>query len=206
LVGDSNRARDLQVALRGIPGIDVDVQVGPPPEPPTTSSGVDLIAIDVSAPAGAALSWGIRLVRTWNDCTIVFFCDDPFAPELAAIKALGIVPALIATGTRAWFSQTLPALVRVARAKGALRLAESQIEPLLGTSLQRVSGASPVPLPVAEWRFRETYVRSILAATGNRVEAAQQAGIPYRTLCKIVQAMEIDPTRPWPADELPKAG
>ena len=202
----ASSARDLQVALSGIPGIDVHVQVGPLTEPSTALSGIELVAVDVSAPSGAALSWGIRLLRTRDDCAVVFFCDDPFAPELAAIKALGIVPTLIASGSLSWFAQTLPALVRVAMAKGALRLAERQIEPLFGAAAQRGSGTSPVPLPVAEWRFRETYVRSILAATGNRVEAAQRAGIPYRTLCKIVQAMEIDPTHPWPADELPKAG
>ena len=45
------------------------------------------------------------------------------------------------------------------------------------------AGTSFVPLAVAEVRFRETYLRALMARAGTRTLAAKGAAVPYRTLC-----------------------
>jgi hypothetical protein len=45
---------------------------------------------------------------------------------------------------------------------------------------------SMIPLPQAEREFRTRYLRTLLAETQNRQEAARQAGVPYRTLCDMI--------------------
>jgi hypothetical protein len=51
-----------------------------------------------------------------------------------------------------------------------------------------------MPLTVAEQRFREAFLRQLLAEAPNRDAAARIAGIPYRTLCAMLQKLGLTST------------
>jgi hypothetical protein len=48
------------------------------------------------------------------------------------------------------------------------------------------------PLPAAEQRFREAYLRTLLAPGRDRETVARLAGVPYRTLCQMIRKLDID--------------
>ncbi len=51
--------------------------------------------------------------------------------------------------------------------------------------------AARLPLPTAEMRFRESYIRCLLTQSGSRQEAARRAGVPYRTMCEMIRKLGI---------------
>ena len=180
----------MERELRRLSGVTVVVQRGLP-EAAGFSMECDLCAVDLScgADAGAAVAWAAQTLGDDPVAEIVFFSEDASAPEVAAVRALGISPIAAGRGARAWLLSVAPALVRVARARRELRQAESEVPRFLDS---RSALGAPLPLPIAEGRFREGYIRAILARSGNRARAARQAGIPYRTMCKILQTMDIN--------------
>lgn len=165
----------------------------------------DLTAVHIAAGAGQAVAWALeRRARNPGE-EVVFFCEDVRVPELAAIRSLGITPIAAGTGSGVWLVGAAPTLIRVARARHHLRTAELAV-PRFVPSADDLNPGVPLPMPVAEQRFRETYLRGLVAGAGNRARAAAHAGIPYRTLCKALQTLEIPvPTSP-PAQFLASQG
>ncbi len=189
-------AAECELASRGDLGVTVTVsQVTP--SPGASVVGHDLIAIDLSGSDGRFLAFGVEVQAGKPDAEILFFCEDAASPGAADAATLGLRSTVVGPGTRAWLVGAFPALVGAARARRALRLAEAVIPPLPGgyspvdrarTSLAVLPAV--LPLPLAEGRFREAYVRGVLASAGDRTHAAKQAGIPYRTFCRILQIVE----------------
>lgn len=57
------------------------------------------------------------------------------------------------------------------------------------------------PLFVAESQFREAYLSAVLAKSRNKRQAAELAGLPYRTLCQMLATFrigfgDVEPDRP----------
>jgi hypothetical protein len=101
-----------------------------------------------------------------------------------------VAPVIIGPGARAWLHRAAPGLMRIARTRRALLRLEAKLPPSPKPALRPAGHNPPVPLPVAEAKFREVYVRGLLATTPNRAQAAARAGITYRTLCRICQDVE----------------
>jgi len=149
----------------------------------------DAIAIDVAAAGGAALRAGLSALGRWPAAEGLLFSEDGGAPEVAALRALRWPNLVVGRGVRAWVVAALPSLARVGRARSMLQQAQAAVPPL-----PCESGGPPLNLSlgVAESRFRESYIRGMLARTGSRSAAAKEARVPYRTLCKIVQKLRVD--------------
>jgi len=205
---ERRRGWALERTLTGLaPHVMAVVHVGVPRGPAAAGArAYDLVAVDVCAGAGAALAFGVDLLAASPGGGILFFCDDPALPEIAALRALGVTPLIVGAGARDWVVAAAAALVKVGRARRALALAEAAV-PAFDGDLRRprggptatsafAAGGRPLPLPIAEGRFRETYLRALLATAGSRGRAAQRAGISYRSLCRIAQTLGIDVPRP----------
>jgi hypothetical protein len=149
----------------------------------------DAIAIDVAAGAGGALGAGLSALGRSPAAEGLLFSEDSGAPEVAALRALRWPNLVVGRGVRTWVVAALPSLARVGRARSILQQAQAAVPPLPSES-----GGPPLNLPlgVAESRFRESYIRGMLARTGSRSGAAREARVPYRTLCKIVQKLRVD--------------
>jgi len=150
----------------------------------------DLVAIDLAGSACTALSWSLRLLARRSPPEVVFFSEDRIAPEGNVLRLLGIEPIAMGPGAYRWLVDAASALVRLARARKELADAQANA-PRFVSPTGALHSDSILPLPVAEARFRESYLRVVLASSGSRARAAATAGVPYRTMCKILQRMQI---------------
>ena len=138
----------------------------------------------------AALGIGAEAVQRNPFTEVVFYCDNPDAPEVAAAAVLGItriVPAQhMPPGCRgpAICSRAAPACGRAAAACAAA-------VPRPPTLATVSDGPARLPLPTAEMQFRESYIRFLLGESGSRQEAARRAGVPYRTMCEMIRKLGI---------------
>jgi hypothetical protein len=175
-------------------GLEVVLEIGLPSFWPSDDA-FDAIAVDVSAANGTALEWSLSLLRRRPAAELVLFCDDADAPEVLALRSLGCAGLVVGPTARDWILAALPALVRVGEARRRLQRWQSELPALPAANGPQPMSATPIPLAVAEGRFRESYIRGVLARAGNRGDAARLAGVPYRTFCKILQKLELTGAR-----------
>jgi hypothetical protein len=106
-----------------------------------------------------------------------------------ALQAFGIKRVVSLDIAAAWLSETIAPLASIALANRLLRRSSQamkeapQMNPLLAPDF--------LPLSVAESRFRAAYLRALMAQAGSRVRAAKGAGVPYRTLCYMLERYGI---------------
>ena len=137
---------------------------------------------------GPAVALQIATVARYVET--LFFAGPCNEGELAAARDLGL--ARVVPVSRLWrmLAQILGPLAQSVRLRRRLESVEQHLHRV--TSEEELwSSANHLTLPEAERRYRETYIRSLLAATGNRREAARRAGVPYTTLCEIIRKLGI---------------
>jgi hypothetical protein len=190
VIADETQLASWQAAIieERHPNLTVLLQIGVPPRR-DTDSAFDAILVDVAAGGGEGLGRGVSLLGRVRDAEVVFFCENGGAPEVAALRALQWPNLVVGRRARRWIIDALPTLARVGQARRRLRRAQAEVPPPPDggdeTSLS-------LPLGIAESRFREAYVRAMLAREGGRTTAAKKAHVPYRTFCKIIRKLGID--------------
>ena len=151
----------------------------------------DLVLLALGGRQVSALATGAEAVQRNPYAEVIFYCDDPEAPEVAAAAVLGITRIVPAQQMAAWLTRAGGLLARAAclRRAAAAMIADAPPAPKL-----EGDGGSPttrLPLPTAEMRFRESYIRCLLTQSGSRQEAARRAGVPYRTRCEMIRKLGI---------------
>jgi hypothetical protein len=116
----------------------------------------------------------------------VFVTDGRLRPEAEALRGLGAKYLLTDAQVWNWLAQALGPLSRHARARRHVSDAERAIPP--------IPGWDPTPdpamsLPMAEQRFRESYLRCVLSRSHSQKAAALLAGVPYTTLRSMVEKL-----------------
>jgi DNA-binding NarL/FixJ family response regulator len=151
----------------------------------------DLVLLALGGRSVSALAAGAEAVQRNPYTEVVFYCDNPDAPEVAAAGVLGITRIVPAQQMAAWLSRAGSLLARGAflRRSAAAAIAAVPRPPTLAA----VVGEAPprIPLPTAEMQFRESYIRYLLTQSGSRQEAAKRAGVPYRTMCEMIRKLGI---------------
>jgi hypothetical protein len=192
LVVDENQLRGSAIAAALKGGRDITVFVTPPENPvlATELLPADFVLLALGGRQPTALATGALAVQRNPFAEVVFYCDDPDAPEVAAAAVLGITRIVPAREIAGWLSRAGDLLAR-----GALlrRVAAAAIEAVPPPPVLGPVGQRPVqqPLPTAEMQFRETYIRCLLSQSGSRQEAARRAGVPYRTMCEMIRKLGI---------------
>lgn len=150
----------------------------------------DLVLLALGGRQVSALATGAEAVQRNPYAEVIFYCDDGDAPEVAAAAVLGITRIVPAPQMGAWLARAGGLLARAAclRRAAAAMLATVPAPPLLATD---DSATARLPLPTAEMRFRESYIRCLLTQSGSRQEAARRAGVPYRTMCEMIRKLGI---------------
>jgi DNA-binding NarL/FixJ family response regulator len=153
----------------------------------------DLVLLALGGRQVSALATGAEAVQRNPYAEVIFYCDDPEAPEVSAAAVLGITRIVPAQNMAAWLARAGGLLARGAslRRAAAATIAVAPEPPTLTTS---ALDAARLPLPTAEMRFRESYIRCLLTQTGSRQEAARRAGVPYRTMCEMIRKLGISTT------------
>jgi hypothetical protein len=190
MISEGSHRATWESLLAATKGLNVVFQVASG-EGPLSPCEYDAVAIDISAAAGGGLGWGLSLAASMPAAEIILFCESNRSPEVAALRALGWQKFVSGPTAREWIIKALPSFVRIGRARRALRCAERDVPPY-GRQGCDDNGAPTMPLTVAEGRFRESYIRALLLRSGSRTAAAKEAGIPYRTFCKMLQKLNMD--------------
>ena len=150
----------------------------------------DLVLLALGGRDVSALGIGAEAVQRNPFTEVVFYCDDPDAPEVAAAAVLGITRIVPAQHMPAWLSRGGNLLARGACLRRAAAACAAAV-PRPPTLAAVTEGPSRLPLPTAEMQFRESYIRFLLGESGSRQEAARRAGVPYRTMCEMIRKLGI---------------
>jgi len=150
----------------------------------------DLVLLALGGRQVSALATGAEAVQRNPYAEVIFYCDDTDAPEVAAAAVLGITRIVPANQMSSWLGRAGAQLARAAclRRAAAAMIDQAPEPPTLGSDNP---SAPRLPLPTAEMRFRESYIRCLLTQSGSRQEAARRAGVPYRTMCEMIRKLGI---------------
>jgi DNA-binding NarL/FixJ family response regulator len=192
IVDDNQRRSGALAAALKLSGGGLEVCVVAPNDPALRAEllPADLVLLALGGRDVSALGIGAEAVQRNAFTEVVFYCDDPDAPEVSAAAVLGITRIVPAQHMAAWLSRGGNLLARGAclrRAAAACAAAVPRPPTLTAVS----EGPSRLPLPTAEMQFRESYIRFLLGESGSRQEAARRAGVPYRTMCEMIRKLGI---------------
>jgi hypothetical protein len=152
---------------------------------------IEVAAINLDGAAPEGLVFAAELSARVPSAQFVFWFDgEKSSPGEEAARSLGVQRIVPRSRLVEWLAVALEPLARIARAKREQAEAEAALPRIPGPEADRSS--APMPLPEAERSFRESYLRALLAQATNARIAAQQAGVPYTTLCSMLKKMGLE--------------
>jgi DNA-binding NarL/FixJ family response regulator len=192
VIVDDNQRRAASLAASLKLGGHLAVTVVAPDDPAlrTELLPADLVLLALGGRSVSALGIGAEAVQKNPFAEVVFYCDDPDAPEVSAASVLGITRIVPAQHMTAWLARGGNLLARGAYLRRAAAACAAAV-PRPPTLAAVTDGPSRLPLPTAEMQFRESYIRFLLGESGSRQEAARRAGVPYRTMCEMIRKLGI---------------
>jgi DNA-binding NarL/FixJ family response regulator len=192
VIVDDNQRRAASLAAALKLGGQLAVTVVTPEDPALRGEllPADLVLLALGGREVSALGIGAEAVQRNPFAEVVFYCDNPDAPEVAAASVLGITRIVPAQHMTAWLARGGNLLARGAWLRRAAAACAAAVPrpPTLATVSE---GPARLPLPTAEMQFRESYIRFLLGESGSRQEAAKRAGVPYRTMCEMIRKLGI---------------
>lgn len=121
---------------------------------------------------------------------LVFVVDELWSPQDLALRSRGFRHIVSEAALPDWLPSMLPQLVSLARARRVLLRACLDGSGAAGTS-GMVRQSRGMKLHVAETTFRSVFMRTLLAEFGSRRQAAEQAGVPYRSFCEMLRKLGL---------------
>jgi hypothetical protein len=191
LVFDSNRDHGLAVAARlrarcqdvVIIAVDTRAYVR------DGSAEIEVALINLADERFEGVAFGAQLGALCPWIEIVYWFDEQRASSSAiAAQSTGLLRVVPLVDLVGWLERGLESLARMARARREYLLAEQSLPPLPRRNCEH---DVTTPLPEAERRFREAYLRQLLSSAGSRTIAARRAGVPYTTFCSMLKKMNI---------------
>jgi DNA-binding NarL/FixJ family response regulator len=191
IIVDDNQRRAASLAASLKLGGQLGVTVVAPDDPALRELlPADLVLLALGGRTVSALGIGAEAVQKNPFTEVVFYCDDPDAPEVSAASVLGITRIVPAQHMTTWLARGGSLLARGAFLRRAAAACAAAV-PRPPTLAAVTDGPSRMPLPTAEMQFRESYIRFLLGESGSRQEAARRAGVPYRTMCEMIRKLGI---------------
>ncbi len=152
---------------------------------------IEVAAVNLDGAAPEGLVFAAELSAQVPSAQFVFWFDgEKSSPGEVAARSLGVQRIVPRARLVEWLAVALEPLARIARAKREQAEAEAALPQIPRPESDRSS--KPMPLPEAERSFRESYLRALLAQATNARIAAQQAGVPYTTLCSMLKKMGLE--------------
>jgi hypothetical protein len=149
----------------------------------------DVALAFLSAQSLRALTDVLTLHDRLGSPEIVAVAESPNDAAVVALRELGVERVLPQDLAGAWLSDCLGPLASIALAKRLLRRCREAIRE--APRVDPLSSPQLLPLAISEARYREAYLRALMAKMGSRAEAAKGAGVPYRTLCYMLERYGI---------------
>jgi DNA-binding NarL/FixJ family response regulator len=153
----------------------------------------ELLAVDLlfGATGSEGIALGIDLLKAAPRAEVVFLAQSLDLPEVHAANDLGISRIVPVRELPLYLASSLEPLAELARARRRLDEAQRAVDRLDQGPIS--PSPSPLPLSIAERRFRESHVRAGLAKAGGRRAAAELLGVPYTTFCVMLRKLGIAP-------------
>lgn len=151
----------------------------------------DLLGVRLRTADLMPLEWALSIHQKIG-CPEIFFIADDVRTDgatFAGLRALGFKRLIPLSMLERWLCLTALPLARLARARRTFQEAERILDDI---SSMAVPLDAPNGLFLEEQRFRETYLRALLAETGSRRLAADRARVPYRSFCQMLQKAGIE--------------
>jgi DNA-binding NtrC family response regulator len=149
----------------------------------------EIAVVDLLFRDSSGIALGIELQRQAPHVEVVFSVPHLGSPEALAARDLGITRLVATAQLTEWLERSLDPLIEVARARRRLAAAERALA--RQPASEQAPAVQQLPLPVAEHRFREAYLRACMARAHGRREAAKLAGVPYTSLCVMLRKLGI---------------
>jgi hypothetical protein len=147
---------------------------------------VDVVVILLATSCLKPLTWALSMHVLLQEPEYVIILDDQNDPASFALQALGVGRLMSRADGATWLASNLADLTCLARARRLMKTAAERLSQPTDTDKLSQPGQG---LFAAEQRFREAYVRAVLATTTSRAVAAQRARLPYRTFCHILNKL-----------------
>ncbi len=156
------------------------------------NSFADILLVRLPRGELSSLTDGLRAYDELDRPEMVVIVDHFLDPAVHALVRMGLRRVIEEQDLSSWLPESGALLQCMARG----RRAERRLRESTHSWIDRPwPAAKRMPrLFEAEQRFRETYIRAVLGVAGSRREAAEVAGVPYRTFCQIVASAGIDAT------------
>jgi DNA-binding NarL/FixJ family response regulator len=158
----------------------------------------EVLLLDLLIHGSEGIALGIELGKQAPSAEVVFLVEDHNDPELRVAKDMGISRFVEVRDVEGWLAAALEPLARMARAERELQEARRRVAALdiwkIEAPAERPETTRILPLAVAEQRYREAYLRGVMARADGRRNAARIAGVPYTTFCLMLRKLGISPT------------
>jgi hypothetical protein len=152
------------------------------------TEGVDIAVVNLGAKNLDGLGFAAELGAALPWIETVFWYDERAgAPSAAAARSLGVERVIPRQYLLDWLEEALVSLTAMARARREHIQAERALPSL--PSMDAVD--TTIPLPEAERRFRETYLRRVLSESPSHTAAASRTGVPYTTFCSMIKKLNL---------------
>jgi DNA-binding NtrC family response regulator len=150
----------------------------------------EVFLVDLLLGESEGVALAIDLLKESPGAEVVFLVEGLDMPEVRAARDVGMSRFVPTAELACYLSVAALPLARLARARRTLDDAQRDVARLPASGESR---GSPLPLAVAERRYRESYLRATLAKGGGRREAARLTGVPYTTFCVMLRKLGITP-------------
>jgi DNA-binding response OmpR family regulator len=159
----------------------------------------EVLLIDLLVHGSEGIALGIELGKQAPSAEMVFLIEDRNDPELRVARDMGITRFVEIRNVAQWLAMALEPLARLARAQRDLQEARREVAGLDiwktdKPFADRDETTRILPLAVAERRYREAYLRGVMAKADGRRNAARIAGVPYTTFCLMLRKLGISPS------------
>jgi len=151
----------------------------------------EVLAVDVLYRDGEGIALAVELLKAAPGAEVAFIADSLDLPEVRAAQDLGMSRFVEVDEVAAFLDGAVAPLARLARARRELEQAQREVGVLPRPPLE--TSIPVLPLPVAERRYRESFLRATLARTGGRRGGGPAVGVPYTTLCVMLRKLGIAP-------------
>ena len=120
---------------------------------------------------------------------LAFVVDEAGSPQHLALRSRGFRYIVSQSELVEWLPTVMPGLGSLAQARRiVLSACDDGLPPPEVSATRQSTGGR---LHAAETRFREMFLRSLLAEHGSRRRAAEEAGVPYRSFCEMLRKLGI---------------
>lgn len=122
---------------------------------------------------------------------VVYVTEDGWSPQRFVLETRGVPYVICEADLWHWLATAAQPLCALALARRAALAAFARRPASTPPHWKAQSSGRSMRLHAAETLFRESFLRGVLAEHGSRRDAAEAAGVPYRSFCEMLRRLGV---------------